>query len=67
MELPTNLEEFRFGRSINYPIKKEVIFETSIDSIIEVSKENDFVKYQLVNTNYFYLSDDDVYDYMLNK
>lgn len=67
LELPTNLEEFRVGRSINYPIKKEVIFETSIDSIIEVSKENDFVKYQLVNTNYFYLSDDDVYDYMLNK
>lgn len=65
LKLPTDLEDFRVGRSINYPIKKEVIFETSIDSIIEATKEENFTKYQLSNTNYFYLSDDEVYNYIL--
>lgn len=67
LELPTDLEGFRFGRSINYPIKKEVIFDTPIQSIISVEYQDDFVKYLLDSTNYFYLKDDNIYEYMLRK
>lgn len=64
LELPTDLEGFRFGRSINYPIKKEVIFETTIQSFMEIIKEKEYVKYVLDNSNYFYLKDDKIYNYM---
>lgn len=67
LELPTDLEGFRMGRAINYPIKKEVIFETSTESIISVENQGDFAKYLLDNTNYFYLKDDRIYDYMINN
>lgn len=67
LELPTDLEGFRMGRAINYPIKKEVIFETSIESIISVEFQDNFVKYSLDNTNYFYMKDDKIYKYMLGK
>lgn len=63
-ELPTDLEGFRFGRVIKQPIKKEVIFETSIESIVEIKKEKEYVKYVLDNANYFYINDNRVYNYM---
>ncbi|MBO5475139.1 MAG: hypothetical protein J5982_01375 [Bacilli bacterium] len=65
LELPTDLEGFRMGRAINYPIKKEVIFETSIESIISVENQGDFAKYLLNSTNYFYLKDEKIYAYIV--
>lgn len=67
LELPTDLEGFRMGRTINYPIKKEVIFESPIESIISVEFQDNLVKYSLDNTNYFYMKDDKIYKYMLGK
>lgn len=67
LELPTDLEEFRFGKVINYPIKKEIIFEVPIENIVEVLKEGKNTKYVLDDTNYFYLNDDKIYDYFLEN
>lgn len=67
LELPIDLEGFRFGRSINYPIKKEVIFDTPIQSIMSIEYQDNFVKYILDSTNFFYLKDDKIYNYMLKE
>lgn len=65
LELPKDLEGFRFGRSIKQPIKKEVILDIPIKSVLEIIKEKEYVKYVLESTNYFYLNDELVYEYML--
>lgn len=67
LELPTDLEGFRFGKVINYPIKKEIIFEVPIENVVEVLKEGKNTKYVLDDTNYFYLNDDKIYEYFLEN
>lgn len=67
LELPEDLESFRFGRSIKQPIKKEVILDIKIQSIVDIIKEKEYQKYVLDSTNYFYLNDELVYNYMSNN
>ncbi|MCX4364514.1 MAG: hypothetical protein OSJ70_01885 [Bacilli bacterium] len=64
LETPKDLENFRVGRSINYPIKKEIIFEIPVTSIVNIEIDNISTKYTLDSTNYFYLDDSMVYNYM---
>ncbi len=64
LEIPTDLENFRVGLSINYPIKKEIIFEIPVTSIVNIEIDNISTKYTLDSTNYFYLYDSMVYNYM---
>ena len=62
--IPTDIESFRVGRIINYPIHKEVIFETDINNIIDIKKEEEYYKYILLDTNYFLLNTDKIYKFI---
>lgn len=67
LSLPEDLESFRFGRTIMHPIKKEIIFDTPIESIDRVEKGKDFDKYILKDSNYFFLDDNGIYNYINTK
>jgi hypothetical protein len=67
LELPNDLEGFRFGRCINYPIKKEVILDVLLDDIVDIEHGDEYDKYTLSSTNYFYLKDDEIYNYLSNR
>ena len=57
LSMPKDKEMYRVGRMIiDKPIIKEVIFETSINSIIDIEREDDYYKYILSDTNYFLLN-----------
>ena len=49
---------------IDKPISKEIIFETDINNIIDIKKEEDYYKYILSDTNYFLLNTDEIYKFI---
>lgn len=62
LSIPKNKEAFRVGRMlIDKPISKEIIFETDINNIIDIRKEDEYYKYILLNSNYFLLNTDEIY------
>lgn len=62
LSIPKNKEAYRVGRMIiDKPISKEIIFETDINNIIDIQKEEDYYKYILSDTNYFLLNTDKIY------
>ena len=62
LSIPKNKEVYRVGRMIiDKPISKETIFETEINNIIDIKKEEDYYKYILSDTNYFLLNTDKIY------
>lgn len=65
LDYPKDVESFRFGKEVPSPMKKEILFETELENIISIQKESDFDKYILKDTNYFYLNDDTVTNYLL--
>lgn len=64
--LPKDIESFRFGKMIdNFKINKmDIIFETELSNIDKIIIGNDFDKYILKDTNYFYLHDDIIRNYL---
>ena len=58
--IPKDSESFRFGRFIdNFKMNKmDMIFEIKLSDIDKIIIGNDFDKYILSDTNYFYLHDD---------
>lgn len=64
--LPKDVESFRFGKMIdNFKRNKmEVIFATELSNIDKIIVGNDFDKYILKDTNYFYLHDDIIRNYL---
>ncbi len=67
LSIPKDIESFRFGKIINYPKAKEVIFEVNFDKIKEIKKDKDFNKYILSDNSYFLLNNNDVYKLMKRK
>lgn len=64
LSIPKNTESFRVGRVINNPNYKEIIFETDINNIINIEKEDNYYKYILKDTNYFYLNSNKIYNFL---
>ena len=64
LSIPKDIESFRVGRVINHPSHKEIIFETDINNIIDIEKEDDYYKYILKDTNYFYLNSNKIYNFI---
>lgn len=65
LSLPKDKESFRVGRLlIDKPMSKEIIFETDINNIINIKKEDDYYKYILKDTNYFYLNSNKIYNFL---
>lgn len=64
LSIPKDTESFRVGRVINNPNYKEIIFETDINNIINIEKEDDYYKYILKDTNYFYLNSNKIYNFL---
>ena len=64
--LPKDSESFRFGRFIdNFKMNKmDMIFEIKLSDIDKIIIGNDFDKYILSDTNYFYLHDDIIRNYL---
>lgn len=58
---PKDIESFRDSYKLN---KKEIIFEVKIDDIETIVTGQDFDKYILKDTNYFYLHDDMIRKYL---
>lgn len=65
LDFPKDLENFRVGRVIMNPIKKEVIFEADLLDIIDLEKNSEFDKYLLKNGSYFLIKDSEIKEYML--
>ena len=64
LSIPNDIESFRVGRVINNPNYKEIIFETDINNIIDIEKEDNYYKYILKDTNYFYLNSNKIYNFI---
>ena len=64
LSIPKDTESFRVGRVINNPNYKEIIFETDINNIINIKKEDNYYKYILKDTNYFYLNSNKIYNFL---
>ena len=65
LSIPKDKEAYRVGRMIiDKPISKEIIFETNINNIIDIKKEEDYYKYILSDTNYFLLNTDEIYKFI---
>lgn len=64
LSIPKDTESFRVGRVINNPNYKEIIFETDINNIIDIEKEDNYYKYILKDTNYFYLNSNKIYNFI---
>jgi len=64
--IPKDSESFRFGRFIdNFKMNKmDMIFEIKLSDIDKIIIGNDFDKYILSDTNYFYLHDDIIRNYL---
>ena len=50
----------RTSRGIEYILKKEPIFMITLDKIKNIEQEYNYDKYTLVDTNYFFLQDENV-------
>lgn len=66
LSIPKDIESFRVGRVINNPNYKEIIYETDINNIIDIKKEDNYYKYILKDTNYFLLNTDKIIDVLKN-
>ena len=66
LDYPKGLNALKFGRMINYPQKKEVIFETELKNIVNINKVKEFYKYTLSDSNYFLLKSKAVQNYLKN-
>lgn len=58
-----NYEEALKSRGVSYIAKKEVILAINLSDIVSI-EENDYDKYILANTNYFYLKDLEIKKYI---
>ena len=67
LDYPKGLNALKFGRMINYPQKKEVIFETELKNIVNINKVKEFYKYTLSDSNYFLLKSKAVQNYLKNS
>ena len=60
-EKSNNYEEaLRTSRGSEYMLKKEPIFIIELDKIKSVEQDSNYDKYILIDTNYFYLKDDNI-------
>ena len=60
-EKTNNYEEtLRTSRGVDYVLQKEPILCVNLENIKEITKENDFDKYILSSSNYFYLNNEAV-------
>ena len=66
LDYPKGLNALKFGRTINYPQEKEVIFETELKNIVNINKVKEFYKYTLSDSNYFLLKSKAVQNYLKN-
>ena len=66
LDYPKGLNALKFGRMINYPQEKEVIFETELKNIVNINKVKEFYKYTLSDSNYFLLKSKIVQNYLKN-
>ena len=65
LSIPKDKEAYRVGRMIiDKPISKEIIFETDINNIVDIKKEEEYYKYILFDTNYFLLNTDEIYKFI---
>ena len=53
-------EALRTSRGIDYVLQKEPILVVNLDEINDIINENNFDKYVLNTSNYFYLSDNEI-------
>lgn len=53
-------EAMRTSRGVDYVIKKEPILIVNLEDINEISRENNYDKYVLNTSNYFYLSNNEI-------
>ena len=60
LNIPSDIESFRVGRTINYPTFNEVIFETDINNIEDVKKDMDYYKYMLSENECIILKSDEL-------
>lgn len=62
LKRPIDTEQFRIGRMIDTFKSNilELIFETSIENIDNITTTDDFDKYTLKDTNYFYLKENNI-------
>lgn len=56
-------EDLRMIGRINTIKMKEIIFETNIDNIKKICKENNYSKYILVDNNYILLESEEITNY----
>lgn len=66
---PKDIEKFRIGRMIDTFKSSilELIFETPLENIDDIITNDDFDKYILKDTNYFYLKDNSIKKFLLTK
>lgn len=64
LDSPRDLENFRVGREIFRPVKKEVILEVLLDDIKSILDGDEFDTYQLSDGRYFYIADLQVKNYI---
>jgi len=60
LDYPKGLDALKFGKMINYPLKREVIFECNLDEINSVVAADDFNRYGITDGRYFYLKADEI-------
>lgn len=53
-------EAMRTSRGADYVLQKEPILVVNLDEINDIISENDFDKYVLNTSNYFYLNDNEI-------
>ena len=64
LALPTDLENFRFGREIIKPFVKETILEKEIDKIIKIDDRREYIKYIFDDDTYVFIKSKIVYEYL---
>lgn len=64
LDFPKDLESFRVGRDIIKPSFKEVLFEVSLEDIVDIEPGEEFDKYMFKNEQSFYLADLQIRNYI---
>lgn len=57
-----NYKEALKSRGASYIMRKEVILAVDLQDIVRVETDENYDKYVMANTNYFYLRDDQIRD-----
>lgn len=68
LDYPSDINNYqeilRLASGANYIKYKELILDVFLDDIVDINVEEKYDKYILSNTNYFYLKDDKVKEFM---